>query len=206
FQFAGGDIAFNGGTNPSLNLELTNSGPDIEAILRVGGHAKQPKLTFDSRPSRPQEEVLSQVLFGKSASSISRFETLQLARAVRELATFGEEETGFNPMGFMRESLGLDVLRMGGGDDDLERRTSNLSGGLGRDLSGSSPSSDPEAEDSAIAVEAGKYLSDNVYVGVEHGADGAAIRMEVELRPNLSLEGRSSAESSRVGLGWKKDY
>lgn len=207
FQFTGGDISFNGGTNPSLNLELTNNGPNITAILNIGGNAKRPKLSLESRPPLPQEEVLSQVLFGKNSGSISRFEALQLASALRELTNFGEEG-GFNAVGFMRESLGLDVLRFGGTDNDRERRASSLSGGMGQELSGGGASGGSGGSESdQISVEAGKYISDNIYVGVEHSATGgSAVRMEVELRPNLSLEGRTSPESSRVGLGWKKDY
>ena len=207
FQLSGGDISFNGGTNPNLNLELTNNGPNITAILKIGGNAKRPKLTFDSRPPLPQEEVLAQVLFGKSASSISRFEALQLANAVRQVANFGSEG-GFNAMGFMRDSLGLDVLRVGGTDNDHQRRASNLTGGMGQELSGGGVGGGSGGSDSdEISVEAGKYISDNIYVGVEHSAGGgSAVRMEVELKPNLSLEARTSSESSRVGLGWKKDY
>ena len=207
FQLSGGDISFNGGTNPNLNLELTNNGPNIIAILKIGGNARRPKLSFDSRPPLPQEEVLSQVLFGKSASSISRFEALQLANAVREVANFGSDG-GFNAMGFMRESLGLDVLRLGGTDNDRQRRTSSLSGGMGQELSGGAGvSGGGEDGSDEISVEAGKYISDNIYVGVEHSATGgSAVRMEVELKPSVSLEARTSSESSRVGLGWKKDY
>ena len=205
FQLSGGDISFNGGTNPNLNLELTNNGPNITAILKVGGNAKRPKLTFDSRPPLPQEEVLAQVLFGKSAASISRFEALQLANAIRQVANFGNEG-GLNAMGFMRDSLGLDVLRLGGTDNDRQRRASNLTGGMGQELSGAG-SGAGSGESDEISVEAGKYISDNIYVGVEHSAGGgSAVRMEVELKPNLSLEARTSSESSRVGLGWKKDY
>lgn len=211
FQLSGGDISFNGGTNPNLNLELTNNGPNITALLKIGGNAKKPKLTFDSRPPLPQEEVLSQVLFGKSAASISRFEALQLANAIREVANFGNEG-GLNALGFMRESLGLDVLRLGGTDNDRQRRASSLTGGMGQELyggggggAGVNGSGGGESDD--ISVEAGKYISDKIYVGVEHSATGgSAVRMEVELKPNLSLEGRTSPESSRVGLGWKKDY
>lgn len=205
FQFSSGDIAFNGGTNPSLNLELTNNGPNITAILKVGGNARKPQLSLESRPALPQEEVLSQVLFGKSASSISRFEALQLASALNELRNFGQSG-GFNAIGFMRESLGLDVLRLGGTDNDRERRASNLTGSMGQELSGGTGGAGGGASDD-ISVEAGKYISDNVYVGVEHSpSGGSAVRMEVELRPNISLEARTSTESSRIGLGWKKDY
>lgn len=204
FQFNKGDIAFNGGTMPSLNLELVNNGPDITAILRATGMANHPKLTLESRPPLPEEEVLAHVLFGKSASSISRFEALQLASALNDLRNFGKGGN-FNFIGLTRTRLGLDVLRLGGTDNDRERRASDLTGSMGQEMSGSGSSSAAQSDD--ISVEAGKYISDNVYVGVEHsGSAGAAVRLEVELAPSVSLEARTSTESTRVGVGWKKDY
>ncbi|MDR0881634.1 MAG: translocation/assembly module TamB domain-containing protein [Candidatus Adiutrix sp.] len=205
FQFSGGEIAFNGGVLPSLNLELTNSTPDLTAIIRAGGSAKKPTLTLESRPPLPEEEVLAHVLFGQNSSSISRFEALQLASALNDLRHFGAG--GWSALGTVRSSLGLDVLRLGGSGGNNTRQVSSQSGSMARDMSGRQSGDAAGTQDEDIAVEAGKYLSDNVYMGVEHsGSGGAAVRLEVELTPSVSLEARSSAESSRVGLGWKKDY
>jgi len=45
-------------------------------------------------------------------------------------------------------------------------------------------------------------------VGVEQGVTegSTGVRVEVELKPNLRLQGRSNVQSSEVGLGWKMDY
>jgi|GEM_PF-2084792 len=204
FQFNKGEIAFNGGTMPSLNLELVNNGPEVTAVIRATGPASKPKLSLESRPPLPEEEVLAHVLFGKSSASISRFEALQLASALNDLRNFGQG--GFNAIGTARTKLGLDVLRLGGTDNDRERRASDLSGSMGQEMSGSGGGSASNQADD-MSVEAGKYISDSIYVGVEHsGSAGAAVRLEVELAPSVSLEARTSTESSRVGLGWKKDY
>lgn len=203
FQFTSGDISFHGGTNPNLNLELTNQGPNIDAIITIAGNAQKPKLELTSRPPRPQEEVLSQVLFGRSASEISHMEALQLASGLHEISNFGKG--GFNAIGSLREGIGLDVLRVGGASSDRERRASSLTGGMGQEMSGGGEKASGTIDD--MAVEAGKYISDGVYVGVEHsGSGGAAVRLEVELAPSISLEAKTSTESSRVGIGWKKDY
>ena len=57
-------------------------------------------------------------------------------------------------------------------------------------------------------LEVGKYVMDNVYVGLEQGMNGDAsgVRVEIELAPNLNLEGVSTPQGSEVGLNWKKDY
>ncbi len=203
FQFTGGDISFNGGTTPILNLELTYSGPTITAIIKAMGSANNPQISLESRPPMPRDEILSQVLFGKSASSISRFEAIQLAAAVRDLTNFGSRG-GLDALGTVRSSLGLDVLRLGGSENDRQRRASELTGSMAQEIAGNSASRE-ESDD--FSVEAGKYINDNVYLGLEHsGVSGAAVRVEIELRPNVSVEARTSQESSRVGIGWKKDY
>ncbi|MDR1921311.1 MAG: translocation/assembly module TamB domain-containing protein [Candidatus Adiutrix sp.] len=204
FELSGGEISFAGGAeiDPDLNLELTNAGPEITAVIRADGRASRPTLTLSSRPPLPREEVLSQVLFGKSASRISRFEALQLADGLRELAMMGSG--GWNPLSSLRQSLGLDVLRLGGGEG-RERRLLNPAGGPSGELRPDGAKA--EETESGLSVEAGRYLGDDIYVGLEHSpSGGTALRMEVELGPNLSLQGRSSAETSRVGLGWKRDY
>lgn len=58
-------------------------------------------------------------------------------------------------------------------------------------------------------VEAGRYISDNVYVGVERGAgeDSTSVEVEVELAPGVTLETRGSADrGADIGLQWKFDY
>ena len=205
FEFTGGDISFNGGTNPNLNLELTNSGPNITAIIRALGTASKPRLVMESRPPLPQEEVLAQVLFGKNKASMSRFEAFQLAAAVNELANFGKGG-GMDLVGRARAVTGFDVLRLGGTENTRERRASSLSGSMGQEMAGGS-SQAGSAQSDDLSVEAGKYISDNIYVGVEHsGTGGSAVRLEVELKPSITFEARTSTESSQFGLGWKKDY
>ena len=60
----------------------------------------------------------------------------------------------------------------------------------------------------APSLEAGKYINDSIYVGVDQGMtqESTGVRVEVELFPNVMLEGRTSTKSSQMGLGWKKDY
>ncbi|UQZ87687.1 hypothetical protein C4J81_00005 [Deltaproteobacteria bacterium Smac51] len=206
FQFTGGDISFNGGTNPNLNLELTNNGPNITAVIRIGGNGTAPTLHMTSQPPLPEEEVLAQVLFGKNASSLSRFEAIQLAASLRELTNFGEGGFSFDPVTSVRKELGLDVLRIGSGDDANERAISDMTGSMAQDITGAS-SNGNDAGVGGTTVEAGKYISDKVYVGVEHSpSGGSAFRVEMELSPRMSLEARTSTESSQVGIGWKKDY
>ncbi len=209
FAFTGGDIVFAGGgrINPGVNLELTYEGPDIVAVVNVSGSAQKPALNLTSRPPLARDEVLAHVLFGKDLSELSRYEALQLANSLRELAS-GGGEGGFSPFTAVRKGLGLDVLRVGGGDTAKENRTdpnstANIPGAPAQQKGGS--------ENNAAAgpsLEAGKYINDSIYVGVEQGMsqESTGVRVEIELAPNLNLQGKTSPTSSQVGVGWKMDY
>ncbi|MDR1164408.1 MAG: translocation/assembly module TamB [Deltaproteobacteria bacterium] len=204
FTFSGGEIAFRGGSrlNPGLDITLTRDVPDLTAYLKVQGSLSRPKISFESSPPYPSDEVLSQILFGKKASQLSRFEAIQLANSLREMSGVGGNVP--NPLVTMRDALGLSVLKMGESSGGSERRLAENSFRDDLDLDDDESSSD----EGGSTIEAGKYLSDNIYVGVEQdlARDETGVRVEVELAPNVNLVSRSTASSNRVALGWKRDY
>ena len=207
FVLSGGDIRFinSPGINPSLNLEMTRDTSDLLAMVKVSGSISNPELSLTSQPPHPSDEVLSQVLFGKNVSQLSRVEALQLANSLRVMAGFGGP-IGMDIINNLRDTLGLSVLRVsdGGGSGRTNRY---LGGNSFRDNLGLDNGESSEADDAAT-IEAGRYLSDNIYVGVEQnlGDNSTGVRVEVELTPSLTLQGLSTSNSSRVGLGWKRDY
>ena len=119
YEFAGkrfifddrGTIALS--TDPALirlNLSAVREDPALTATIRVTGTAATPEIALTSTPVLPQDEILSQVLFGRSASQLSPFEAAQLASGVASLAGGG----GFDVIGNLRELAGLDRLSFGG--------------------------------------------------------------------------------------------
>lgn len=58
------------------------------------------------------------------------------------------------------------------------------------------------------ALEIGKYITEDVYVGVEQGvgSESTGVNVEVQLTPSISLEGRTSTRGSDVGVNWSRDY
>lgn len=93
-----------------LDLRAVRDDPALTAEVRVGGTAASPEITLSSTPQLPQDEILSQVLFGRSASQLSAFEAAQLASGVAALAGGG----GFDVLGNLRQFAGLDRLSFGG--------------------------------------------------------------------------------------------
>lgn len=119
YDFAGKRFVFDDtgsvslSTNPEqirLNLSATRDDPALTATIRVTGTAARPEIALTSTPALPQDEILSQVLFGRSASQLSAFEAAQLAAGVAALAGGG----GFDVIGNLRQLAGLDRLSFGG--------------------------------------------------------------------------------------------
>lgn len=103
-------------TSPSnirLDLSATRDDPSLTAVVRIRGTAAKPEITLTSTPTLPNDEVLSQVLFGRSASQLSPLEAAQLASALSSLAGGG----GFDVIGNLKTLAGLDRLSLGGGGE-----------------------------------------------------------------------------------------
>lgn len=95
-----------------LDLTATRDDPTLTASVRIQGTAARPQISLTSTPSLPNDEVLSQVLFGRTASQLSPLEAAQLASALSSMAGGG----GFDVIGNLRTFAGLDRLALGGGD------------------------------------------------------------------------------------------
>ena len=93
-----------------LDLTATRDDPSLTAVIRIEGTAAKPKITLTSTPVLPNDEVLSQVLFGASASQLSPLDAAELASAMTSLAG----GSGFDVVGNLRTFAHLDRLALGG--------------------------------------------------------------------------------------------
>lgn len=202
FTLSRGNVLFTGATPPvpSLDMVLTHEGPSITAEATVSGTATSPTVKLSSRPPLPEDEVVAQVLFGQNAGSLSRLEALQLANELRMLASGGS-----GLFGAARDTLGMDVIRFKSARKAQQPTGGNAAGQLNP---GQTPTADADDDDDVPTLEVGKYVMDNVYVGLEQGMTGedSGVRVEIELTPRLSLEASTTSRGSEVGASWKKDY
>ena len=97
-----------------MDIEGGYTTDDLTVTAGFQGPASDPELVLTSNPSLPEDEILSQVLFGKSQGSLSAIEAVQLASAVNELSGGGG---GLDIVGSVRRFIGADVLQVGGGED-----------------------------------------------------------------------------------------
>jgi translocation and assembly module TamB len=95
-----------------LDLRAVREDPTLTAAVLIRGTASKPEITLTSTPSLPQDEILAQILFGRSASQLSGVEAAQLASSVASLAGGG----GLDVLGNLRELAGLDRLTFGGNE------------------------------------------------------------------------------------------
>ena len=115
--FTSGDVRFlgSGKLDPALHLVATSTTPTVTATLTVGGYASAPKITLSSTPPLPQDEILAQLLFHQSASSLSPAQLASAAAALAQISGVGGG--ALNPLEGLRERLGLDRLTVGGGEN-----------------------------------------------------------------------------------------
>jgi len=112
------------GSSPSeirLDLSATWQDPTITALVQVRGTAAKPEIKLTSVPVLPQDEVLSRVLFGESASQLAPAQAAELASALASLAGGG----GFDVIGNLRQFAGLDRLALG----STQAAVTTISGG-----------------------------------------------------------------------------
>lgn len=184
-QFTKGIVSFNGnGFIPTLDLEATTTLSNSNTVsLVVGGTAAKPTITLSGSPPLPSDEVLSELLFGQATASLSPFQAASLAAALASLSGVGGSAIS-DPLGGVRNALGLDELSLGG--------------------SGSGPPT----------VQAGRYVAPGVYVGAQQSTSGQGTQatVQINLYKGLKLNtatgtsGSGSGNSSSVGLTYQFNY
>ncbi len=163
--FQSGQISFNGQAlrhklDPTLDLVAQSEANGITATLKITGTASQPKIALSSAPPLPQDEILAQLLFQQSAKTLSAFQLASVAQAAASLGG----GPGFDPVGIMRSSLGLDRLALGSNQD--------ANGGTG-----------------STTIEAGKYVLRNVYVGARQDLSGGTRALvQVDITKHLKAQ------------------
>jgi translocation and assembly module TamB len=178
-------------TDPRLDVEAEYSANDIVAQVMLTGSPTAPNLVLSSRPTLPQDEILSRVLFGEETSRITPAQGAQLALAANNLANGGP-----GILDRLREGIGLDRL-------DFGSASTNPAAPPPRRSNGSSSSS----EGAGPTVSGGKYVAPGVFVGVEQGTTADTSRARVEVDITRGLTGYSSVgATSQVGLDWRMDY
>ena len=159
----------------------------MSAALEISGTASKPKVTLTSTPEMPQDEVLAQLLFHRSSASLSPFELASAASSLAELS--GAASSGGNPLGGIRQQLGLEQLSIGTGPNG------------------------------SAALQVGRYVAPRVYIGAQQGAgsNSSQAKVEIDIAKGLKVvgtvgtganatPGATPAESAGTSLGIKYQF
>lgn len=163
--FTRGKITFSGTTDPDLDFVAETTASDITAQILVTGPASRPDVTFNSTPTLPQDEILSRLMFGRNAGSLSATQALQIAQTLAQFSG-----AGGGVLDKMRRSLGLDNLEVGtnsagtGGQVGLGRRLND------RMYLGVQQGTTPGSSKVTVDID----VTRNIRLQGATGADGAA--------------------------------
>jgi translocation and assembly module TamB len=104
FDLTEGVATLQGDFDPFIRLVATTETDNGTVIsIVVEGPAGAPEVSFVSIPELPQDEVLSQLIFGRDLQSISPLQAVQLASAISTLAG-----RGGGAIDRLRRNIGLD--------------------------------------------------------------------------------------------------
>lgn len=180
FSIEDGDIRFDGGSpiDPRITLRAEEDVDGVTVVLNVTGQSSNPQIAFSSTPGLPQEEIVSRILFGRTAANLSSLQAIQLAAS---LNTLRGGSGGFNPLDTLRAATGIDRLRVLGEDDTTGRGT---------------------------AIAAGKYITDDIYIEVITDARGfTATQLEISLTRALSILSQAGGSgATNFSVQYEKNY
>ncbi len=167
-----GSITLTGTLDPLLNFLARVDSGDVTAFIRLTGRASDLQVSFESQPDLPEDEVLSQIIFGRSVGELSPFQIASLVSAAAQLT--GGANTDI-----------VSGLRTATGLDDLDVVSDS---------------------DGNASVRAGKYIADNIYLGVEAGQNTKAT-INLDITDDLKARGAVGSDGgSEVGIFYERDY
>lgn len=151
---------------------------DITAQIQLSGRLSNPAVSIASDPPLPRDEVVAQVLFGKSVGQLSALQAVRMVNEARALTGVGETP---DLLGNVRQMLGVDVL-------DVD--------------AGSGTGTGPSITVGRYIGE-GVFLS----VDRPLGSGPDTLKLEIEVTPNLSVETDvGSNADGRAGVNWRWNY
>ncbi|MGE0596861.1 MAG: translocation/assembly module TamB domain-containing protein [Hyphomonadaceae bacterium] len=105
FEIERGRIVFNGDPRfARLDILARRDTPDLTANITISGTASDPEIALTSTPALPEDEILPQVLFGRSVEDLSPLEAAQIATALATLSG----QSSFDLVDAARAAAGLD--------------------------------------------------------------------------------------------------
>ncbi len=179
FELKKGSLFFDGSSPPSptIDVEAESKSREITAYLHLLGPVQSLEIKLTSEPPFPPDEILSHLLFDRSASKITPPQAVQLADSINALTGGG----GFDPLGRTRQLLGLDQLTLKQTGKDLEKTALSAGKYLSDEV----------------------YLE--VEQGISPETGKASLKWEITPNVSVQTEVGVNAEAG-AGINWRWDY
>jgi translocation and assembly module TamB len=109
FEIEHGLIKFAGDAEDAeIDVLASATSTELTANVALTGRALDPQIALTSDPALPEDEVLPELLFGRSSRELSGFEAAQLAASLATLAG----QSAFDIAGVARSAVNLDRLEV----------------------------------------------------------------------------------------------
>ena len=179
FELKKGSLFLDGSRPPSprIDVEAESKSREIVAYLHILGPVQTPEMKLTSDPPLPPDEILSRLLFGRSASNITPLQALQLADSINTLARGG----GLDLLARTRQVLGLDQLTLKQSGTTQEKTALSAGKYLSEDV----------------------YLE--VQQGISPETGKASLKWEITPNVSVQTEVGVNAEAG-IGVNWRWDY
>ncbi|MBU4530272.1 MAG: translocation/assembly module TamB domain-containing protein [Hoeflea sp.] len=176
-NFDSGKLGFAGSVVPILDLSASTRSGSTTVTVRVTGPADAPEFSFTSSPELPEDEVLAQLVFGRSLSSLSPLQIAQLAEAVGQLTG---AVTGGGLVERLRRATGVDDI-----DVRTDEETGDTSVGVGKYLN----------DRTYLGIESGGSAG-----------DGKA-RIDLDIGRGIKLRGEAGTDGeTKGGIFFEREY
>ncbi|MEM5492184.1 translocation/assembly module TamB domain-containing protein [Hoeflea sp. AS16] len=176
-DFTRGTLGFAGSVVPILDLAASSQSGSTTVTVEITGPANAPVFSFSSSPALPEDEVLAQLVFGRSISSLSPLQIAQLAEAAGQLT------------GAVKGGGVLEQLRRATGVDDIDVRTDEETGdtslGVGKYLN----------DRTYLGIESGS------------SAGSGKARIDLDIGKGIKLRGEAgSGGETKGGIFYEREY
>lgn len=176
-DFTRGSLGFAGSVVPILDLAASSQAGSTTVTVLITGPADAPRFSFTSTPQLPEDEVLAQLVFGRSISNLSPVQIAQLAEAAAQLT------------GAVNGGGVLEQLRRATGVDDIDVRTDEETGdtslGVGKYLN----------DRTYLGIESGS------------SAGSGKARIDLDIGSGIKLRGEaSSGGETKGGIFYEREY
>lgn len=163
--------------SPLVQLSGNSMVRDMQVFIDID-NTKSDRLFINihSKPSYSIEHILSKIIFNKPSQELRLEESAKLREAIKNLSS---RDVGFSSLDMLKELLFFDSFSFSNNEN-------------------SSNSGDKHT------VNAGKYVGDNIYLGIEKASEEETkYKVRVNVSPQVTVEANSMGEA---GVNWIYRY